>query len=86
MEVENYLNNIIENNLTNNISKDLNVTEESQKSFLQTTLGKVINTGIDLGLRAIFPRLIEDQIIDIKNVMLTNRIKRRNKHRDKQSN
>ena len=86
MEVENSLNNVIENNLTNNISEDLNITEESQKNFLQTTLGKVINTGIDLGLRAIFPRLIEDQIIDIKNVMLTSRIKRRDKYRDKQSN
>lgn len=76
MELNKNINNELENNLSNNHT----VTQESQKSFLQTTLGKVINTGIDLGLRAIFPKLVEDQIINIKNVMLTSRTERRNKY------
>ena len=33
---------ILENNLNNNIG---------QQKFLETTLGKTINTGIDLGIR-----------------------------------
>ena len=46
------------------------VTIENQNKFLQTTLGKVINTGIDIGLRGVMPDMIEDQIIEIKNVLL----------------
>lgn len=69
----------MENNLKNNneVRKLTNtiVTEKSQKNFLQTNLGKIINTGIDIGLRAIFPKLIEDQIINIKNTMLTSGLK-----------
>lgn len=51
------------------------VTEESQKNFLQTTLGKTINTAIDIGLRAILPDLIEEQVINIKNVLFENGLK-----------
>ena len=47
------------------------VTIENQNKFLQTTLGKTINTAIDIGLRGIMPDMIEKQIIDIKNVLLT---------------
>lgn len=74
MELENLAN----KNLNRNIEKEINteVTEKSQKSFLNTTLGKVINTGIDLGLRAIFPSLIEDQVINIKNSLLKGGLKK----------
>ena len=51
------------------------VTVENQNKFLQTTLGKVINTGLDIGLRTIMPDMIEEQIIDIKNILLTNGLK-----------
>ena len=51
------------------------VTAENQNNFLQTTLGKTINTAIDIGLRAILPDMIEDQIIDIKNVLFNNGLK-----------
>lgn len=58
------LNQSIENNINN---QEL---EKKQNQFLQTTLGKTINTAIDIGIRGIFPNVIEDQIIDIKNVLI----------------
>jgi len=51
------------------------VTSENQNNFLQTTLGKTINTAIDIGLRAILPDMIEEQVIDIKNVLFNNGLK-----------
>ena len=75
MEIELEENNINQNNnkIENEIENDVNVnsvTAESQNKFLETTLGKVINTGIDIGLRAILPDLVETQVIDIKNVIM----------------
>lgn len=57
------LENSIDNNLENSIEKE-------QNNFLETTLGKAINVGLDLGIRALFPDLIEDQIINIKDTFL----------------
>ena len=51
------------------------VSAENQNQFLQTTLGKTINTAMDIGLRGILPDMIEEQIIDIKNVLLTSGLK-----------
>ena len=48
------------------------VTEKEQKSFLETTLGKTINTGLDIGLRMLLPDLIEEQVIDIKDTIIEN--------------
>ncbi len=62
----------VENNV--NISKGSNmenVTYEKQKTFLETNLGQVINGGINLGLRAILPDFIEDEIIEIKDSIIT---------------
>ena len=36
---------------------------EEQNKFLESTFGKVVNTGIDIALRAILPNSIEDEII-----------------------
>lgn len=58
--MENVLNNSIE--LNNNLE-----IEKEQNNFLETTLGKTINTGIDIGIRAILPDYIEEQIIDLKD-------------------
>ena len=64
-----------ENELDNNIvSEEINI-EESQKSFLETTVGKVVNTGVDIALRAILPNAIEDEIIDVKNIIFTDGLK-----------
>lgn len=64
MEIENLeKNNNIE--LKNNIAN-----ETTQRSFLETTLGKAVNTAVDIGIRAILPDFIENQIINIKDNLL----------------
>ena len=70
--MENVLNNSIE--LNNNLE-----IEKEQKNFLETTLGKTINTGIDIGIRAILPDYIEEQIIDLKDNLIICCINRRGK-------
>lgn len=64
--------NILENNLNN--ENNINLTN-SQNNFLETTLGKTINFGLDIGLRALLPDYIEQQIIDIKDIILNNGFK-----------
>lgn len=74
----NFINNEINNNLENNLENTLlenNVTVENQNSFLESSIGKAINFGIDLGLRALLPDLIESQIIEVKNVLLSQGLK-----------
>lgn len=74
---ENY-NQIIEKSINNEneINKDIkneinyNVTPESQNNFLESTFGKVINTGINIGLRALLPNMIENQVIEIKDTII----------------
>lgn len=52
----------------NNIELNNNiVNEKSQKNFLESTLGKTINTAIDIGIRAILPDFLENEVINIKN-------------------
>lgn len=60
MKLENVQNNNLE--LNNKI-----VNENSQKNFLETTLGKTVNTAIDIGLRVILPDFVENQVINLKN-------------------
>lgn len=63
---------IIENNITQNELNNQNVEiEKKQNNFLQTTLGKVINSGVDLGLKIILPDLIENQVIEVKDTLLS---------------
>lgn len=61
----------IENNIDKDIKQNLeDKFLEIQKSFLSSTLGKAVNTALDIGLKAVMPDLIEDEIIDIKNTLL----------------
>lgn len=48
---------------------------EEQKSFLETNLGKVINTGVNIGLKAILPDFLEDQIINVKDTLMSEGLK-----------
>ncbi len=68
MNIENELekSNKIENNI---------VTQQSQNKFLESTLGKTINSAIDIGLRWVLPDLIEDEIIDIKDGLVKGGLK-----------
>ncbi len=61
------LENVLETNLSNKL-----VNQNEQNNFLETTIGKVINIGIDTGLRALLPDLIENQIINIKDEIIKN--------------
>ena len=69
---------ILENEITNDINilnnKELSV-EKSQNKFLESVLGKTINTGIDIGLRALLPNVVEDQIINLKNTFFKEGLK-----------
>lgn len=65
----------IENKQEVELLIDKEVTIENQNNFLQTTLGKTINTAIDIGLRGVLPEMVENQVIDIKNILLNNGLK-----------
>ena len=60
MDIENQLNN--EKNINNNIE-----IEKEQKNFLETTIGKIVNTGLDIGIRALLPDFIDEQVINLKD-------------------
>ena len=64
----------IEKNNKIEIKNEL-VNEKSQKNFLESTLGKTINTAIDIGIRALLPDFIDEQVINIKNNLIKNEIK-----------
>ena len=59
-------NNNLEKNQEINLNKNL-VNEKEQKNFLETLLGKAVNTAIDIGIRAVLPEFVEDQVINIKD-------------------
>lgn len=62
------INNLEKNNeinLENNL-----VNENTQKNFLETALGKTINTAVDIGIRALLPDFIDEQVINIKDNLL----------------
>lgn len=46
------------------------INTKSQNEFLDSTLWKTINNGIDIGLRYLLPDLIEDEIIDLKDNLI----------------
>ncbi len=45
--------------------------EKDQEKFIETKLGQAINKGINIGLKAILPNVIEDEIIAVKDSLLT---------------
>lgn len=65
------MNNIeLENNLSNEKS-----LEKEQISFLQTSIGKAVNTGLNIGIRYLLPDVIENEIIEIKDTLIRDGIK-----------
>lgn len=65
--------------INNDISLEKNdnktVKFEEQKSFLETNLGQVINAGVDLGIRVVLPDFLEDDVIEIKDSIITDGFK-----------
>lgn len=66
--IQNEKSNNINNELDNNL--DYNFLEEKQNNFLETTLGKTINTALNVGLRYLLPNIIEEQVIEIKDTII----------------
>lgn len=69
-----------ENNIENNLNiQQLNqselVTVNDQNNFLNSSLGKVVNTAVDLGLRWVLPDFLENQVIDIKDSLIKGGLK-----------
>lgn len=61
----------MEQNINNEINIKNNLNNEiEQNNFLETALGKTINTGIDIGIRALLPDYIEEEIIDLKDNLI----------------
>lgn len=67
------------NNLENNLSIEKNTNiqnnilenlEEKQMTFLETNLGKIVNGAIDIGIKAVLPDWLEDEMIEIKDSVL----------------
>lgn len=77
--MENILNeesNNIKNTLNNlKLNQNELINSNAQNNFLDTTLGKVINTAVDLGLRWVLPDFIENQIIDVKDSLIKGGLK-----------
>lgn len=65
----------LENNKNLEVNSNELVTEEEQNNFLDSTLGKVVNSALDVGLRMILPDLVEDGVIEIKDAILENGFK-----------
>ena len=61
--------NNLEKENTIDIKENL-VNEKTQKKFLETALGKTINTAVEIGIRAVLPDFIDDQIINIKDNLI----------------
>ena len=55
--------------------EETNELAVKQDGFLNSTIGKIINTAIDLGLRWVLPDFVENQVIDVKNSLIKGGLK-----------
>ena len=62
----------IDNNLSNNTNE---LSDNNQKSFLESTLGQVVDSALDVGLRMVLPDIIEDGVIEVKDALLKEGLK-----------
>lgn len=60
------------NNLEN--TKEISL-ETKQNNFLDSKIGKIVDRGINVGLRFLLPDLIEEEVINIKDSILKNGVK-----------
>ena len=65
--------------LNNNENLQINnnelVTEQEQNTFLESTLGKVVNSALDVGIRMVLPDFIEEGVIGIKDALMQGGLK-----------
>jgi len=60
--------------MQNEILNNLNL-ETEQNKFINSTIGKIINNAIDMGLRYVLPDLIEEEIIEVKDSLIKSGLK-----------
>lgn len=65
--------NYLENNskIYNFITTTMENLSEAQNKFLQSNIGQAINQGVNMGLKAILPNCIEDEVIAVKEALIT---------------
>lgn len=81
MESEFFMGNNLENfiekgketleNIKNDIGEITTNLKEKQNEFLRSDLGQAIDGGINVGLKAVLPDVIEDEVIAIKDSLIT---------------
>ena len=54
-----------------NQESDLNITNNNQQEFFQSTLGKIIDFSLDAGIRALVPDIVENEVINIKDTIIS---------------
>ena len=54
------------------IENEININKNEKNNFFYNIIGQTINCAIDVGLKAVLPDLIENQVINIKNALLDN--------------
>ena len=64
--------NAIENGVNLEEVKELTLEENK---FFESTFGKIVNSGIEIGLKAILPNFLEDEVIEIKNTIINDGFK-----------
>lgn len=52
------------------LTENLEVSNNLNNNFIQSTFGNVINSAVEKGIRALFPDYLEENIIDIKNNLI----------------
>lgn len=65
----------LENNINLQTNSNELVTEEKQNSFLESTIGKIVNSALDVGLRMLLPDFVEEGVIEIKDALLEGGLK-----------
>ena len=66
----------ITNNLEQNLERSNNlIIAKEQNKFLESKLGRVINGAVDMGIKAVLPDLIDDDVIEIKDAFLQEGLK-----------
>ena len=68
---------ILENikELGNKLENNLEL-KKLQDDFLKSNIGQIANIAIDLGLKALLPDKIENEVIEVKDALLTGGIEK----------
>lgn len=62
------------NEIGNNLNNNLNL-ENLQNNFLNTTVGKITNAAVDLGIKALMPDFVENEVIEVKDALISGGLK-----------